>query len=94
MIVLEGGVVTLTAAQATVMARALADAEQYRRDSAATWCADCAATPEGACPDHLAYLAPANAYRELATELAHTTKSADRDVPASRPALDLSRLGQ
>jgi hypothetical protein len=85
-------VVTLTAKQAAVVANALADAEQYRRDSAATWCADCAATQDGACPDHLAHLAPASAYRELAAELAHVTKSADRDVPAPRPASDLSRV--
>ena len=57
---------TLTAPQAAVMARALADAERYRRESAATWCADCAATQDGGCPAHLAYLAPASAYRELA----------------------------
>lgn len=83
--------VTLTAAQAAVMAKALADAEQYRRDSAATWCADCAAAQDGACPNHLAYLAPARAYRQLAAELALITKSAGRDVPAPRPASDLSR---
>ena len=78
--------VTLTAAQAAVIAKALADAEHYRRNFAATWCADCAATPGGACPCHLAYLAPANAYRQLAAELALNTKSAGRDVPAPRPA--------
>ena len=86
--------VTFTAAQAAVIARALADAEQYRRDTAATWCADCATTQDGACPDHLAYLAPVNVYRQLAAELALITKSAGRDVPAPRPASDLSRLGQ
>jgi hypothetical protein len=79
-------VVTLTATQAAVIAKALADAEHYRRNSAATWCADCAATPGGACPCHVAYVAPANAYRQLAAELALITKSAGRDVPAPRPA--------
>ena len=69
--VLEGPAVTLTAAQAAVVARALADAEHYRRGSATAWCADCAATQDGACPDHLAYLAPADAYRDLAAELVH-----------------------
>ena len=63
--------VTLTASQATVMLKALADAEHYRRDFAAAWCADCAATRGGACPDHRAYLAPADAYRDLAAELVH-----------------------
>jgi hypothetical protein len=87
--------VTRTAAQAAVITKALADAEHYRRDSAAAWCAYCAAAQNGACPDHVAYLAPANAYRELAAELAHVlTKTAGRDVPAPRPASDLSRLGQ
>ena len=79
-------VVTLTAAQATTIAKALADAEHYRRDFAAAWCVGCAAAQGGACPAHLGYLAPANAYRELAAELALITKSADRDVPAPRPA--------
>ena len=94
MTALEGTAVTLTAAQAAVVAGALADAEHYRRDSATAWCADCAAAQEGARPHHLAYLAPAGAYRELAAELAHVTKSAGRDVPPPRPASDLSRLGQ
>ena len=87
-------VVTLTAVQATTVARALADAEHYRRDSAAAWCAGCAAAQGDACPAHLGYLAPATAYRELAAELAHITKSVGRDVPAPRPTSDLSRLGQ
>jgi hypothetical protein len=86
--------VTFTAAHAALIARALADAEQYRRDAAATWCADCAAAQQRACPNHLAYLAPANAYRELAADLAHVTKSAGRGVPPPRSASDLSRLGQ
>ena len=64
-------VVTLTAAQAVVVTKALADAEQYRRDSAATWCVGCAAAQDRGCPDHLAYLAPANVYRDLASELVH-----------------------
>ena len=45
--------ITLTLSQAAVVARALVDAEHYRRDSAAVWCADCAAAPEGCCPYHL-----------------------------------------
>ena len=53
MTVLEETAVTLTAAQAAVMADALADAEKYRRDRAAGWCADCESRPEGACPDHV-----------------------------------------
>jgi hypothetical protein len=62
--------VTLTAAQAAVMVKALIDAEHYWRDSATAWCAGCAATPDGACPDHVAFLAPVSSYRELAAELA------------------------
>jgi hypothetical protein len=91
MTALEEAAVTLTMAEAAVITRALADAEQYRRDSTAMCCADCAAMQEGACPDHLAYLAPAIAYRELAAELALATNTAGRDVRAPRPASDLSR---
>jgi hypothetical protein len=82
---------TPTAPQAAVIVNALADAEHYRRDSAAMWCADCAATPGGACPCHLAYVAHAKAYRQQAAELVLITKSAGRDVRAPRPASDLSR---
>ncbi len=79
--------VMLTEAQAAVVVKALADAEQYRRDSAAAWCADCAATLGGACPDHVGFVAPADAYRDVATQLAHVlAKSAGRGVPAPRPA--------
>jgi len=79
--------VILTAAQVAVIARALADAEHYRRDSAAMWCAACAATHGGVCPGHVAFVAPADEYRHLAGELAHVlAKSAGRGVPAPRPA--------
>ena len=63
--------ITLTTAQAAVMAKALVDAEQYRRDTAATWCADCAASPDVACQDHLEDLDRAEAYSEVAAELVH-----------------------
>lgn len=62
--------VTRAAAQAAVITKALADAEHYRRESAEAWCADCATQGEG-CPDHVAYVTPANAYRDLAAELVH-----------------------
>jgi hypothetical protein len=79
--------VTLTEASAEVVTRALVDAEQYRWDSAVAWCADCAATQDGACLSHVAFVAPADAYRNLAAELAHAlVKSAGRGVPAPRPA--------
>ena len=42
-----------TAAQAAVMVDALADAEAYRRDLGVGLCADCAASPDGTCQDHL-----------------------------------------
>ena len=61
--------VTLTAAQAAVLAKALADAERYRRDCGSAWCADCAASPVGACLDHLEDLDRAEAYRGIAAEL-------------------------
>jgi hypothetical protein len=84
--------VTITTAQATVMVKALIDAEHYRRDSAAAWCAGCAVAPNGACPDHVAFVAPAGEYRELAAALATAlTQSAGRDVCPPRPASDQSR---
>jgi hypothetical protein len=93
--VLEGAVVTLTRAQAAVLAKALADAERYRRDLGAGLCADCAASPDGACHDHLEDLDRAEAYKDIAARLAPVlTKSAGRGVPPPRPASDLSRLGQ
>lgn len=80
-------VLTITAAQAALVVKALIDAEHYRRDSASAWCAGCAAALDGACPDHVAFVAPADTYRDLATELAVAlAKSADRSVPAPRPA--------
>ena len=59
---------TLTAAQATVVANALADAEQYRHLGVG-WCIDCAASPDGACRDHLKDLQRAATYRGTAAEL-------------------------
>lgn len=67
-------VITLTAAQAVTIARALADAEWYRRDSATAWCPDCATAQGGACSYHISFLAPADAYRDLATDFAHVLK--------------------
>jgi hypothetical protein len=81
--VLEGAAITLTAAQAAVIARALAEAEQYRRDIAKTWCADCAAAPGGACPAHLAYLGPADAYRHLRDMLARMVPQPHTERPAT-----------
>jgi hypothetical protein len=73
---LEEAAVTLTSAQAAVMASALADAERYRREFGAAWCVDCAVSPDGACQDHLEDLDRAEAYSDIAAELAHAlTKS-------------------
>lgn len=62
--------VTLTAAQAAAIRRALADAEVYRRQRAAAWCADCGSSPAGECADHLDDLDAADAYRDLASGFA------------------------
>lgn len=62
--------VTLTAAQAAAVRRALADAEVYRRQRAAAWCADCESSPAGSCTDHVDDLDAADAYRDLASGLA------------------------
>ncbi len=72
MTVLEETAVTLTAAQAAVMANALADAEKFRRDRAGGWCSDCGQHPAGACDDHVDDLDRADAYRDLAAELGLT----------------------
>ena len=66
------GTITITTAQAAVIAQALGDAEHYRRKRAADWCGDCAASPAVACDDHLDDLDQADAYRDLAAELAGT----------------------
>ena len=42
--------VTLTAAQTAIVAKALADAERYRRDTAAAWCANCQLHRTGPAP--------------------------------------------
>ena len=62
--------VSLTAAQAAAVRRALADAEVYRRQRAAAWCAGCESSPVGECTDHVDDLDAADAYRDLASGLA------------------------
>jgi hypothetical protein len=62
--------VVFTAGKEAVVAQALADAEAYRRKRAENWCGDCAAAPAGGCDDHLDDLDQADAYRNLAAELA------------------------
>ena len=62
--------VTLTAAQAAAVRRALADAEAHRRQRAAAWCADCESLLAGQCTSHVDDLAAADAYRDLASGLA------------------------
>jgi len=62
--------VVFTAGKEAVVARALADAETYRRKRAENWCGDCAAAPAGGCDDHLDDLDQADSYRDLAAELA------------------------
>ena len=64
------GTITVTTAQAAVIHQALADAKAYRRERAGAYCYDCANTPAGACDDHLDDLDQADAYRDLAAELA------------------------
>jgi hypothetical protein len=84
--------ITLTAAQAPIVARALADAEGYRRLRADQWCANCETAPQGACEDHLNDLDLADAYRDLATGLAEamqpTSEPAVRISPAALPRPD------
>ena len=75
--------VTLTAAQAATVRRALADAEVYRRQRAAAWCVDCESSPAGASTDHMDDLETADAYRDLASRLARVRPEppeGDRDA--------------
>ena len=75
--------VTLTAAQADVVANALADAEWYRRDFAKTWCAACATAADGSCPAHRAYIGRADAYRQLREVIALAKSPATQKRPAA-----------
>ena len=62
--------VVFTVGQEAIVGQALADAEMYRRDRASAWCGDCQQHPAGACPDHVDDLDAADAYRDLAAQLA------------------------
>lgn len=64
------GVVTITTAQAAVIAQALTDAASYRRKHVEDWCADCEAHPAGACETHVNDLDQADAYEALLRALA------------------------
>ena len=61
---------TLARPHAVLIMRALEDAEGYRRLRADAWCAGCQDVPQGACDDHVNDLTLADAYRDLAAELA------------------------
>jgi hypothetical protein len=56
--------------------QALEDAEGYRRLRADAWCAACQDAPQGACNDHVNDLTLADAYRDLAAELAAVSPAA------------------
>jgi hypothetical protein len=62
----------LSPAQAGVVRQALADAITYRLERASGGCADCAADPAGACPDHVADTGQALSYRLVSAALART----------------------
>jgi hypothetical protein len=59
----------ISPADAVTVARALADAERYRRRRVEDWCADCAGSPAEACDTHLDDLDQADAYAELGRQL-------------------------
>lgn len=69
---------TLARPHAVIIMQALEDAEGYRRLCADAWCAGCQDAPQGACDDHVNDMALADAYRNLAAELA-TVLPAPRD---------------
>lgn len=65
-----GTTVTLTAGQYAVVAKALADAEQFRRERAEAWCEHCDNHPSGACDRHVDDFDAADEYRQAAEGLA------------------------
>ena len=60
---------SVSPADAITLARALADAERYRRRRVEDWCADCAGSPAEACGTHLDDLDQADTYVGLARQL-------------------------
>jgi hypothetical protein len=73
--------VNLTAEQAATVRRALADAEVYRRQRAAAWCAGCESSPTGKCTDHMDDLDAADAYWDLASGLIRVQPEPPRGRP-------------
>jgi hypothetical protein len=63
------GSVTLRGPQVATVRQALADAAVYRRSRAAAWCPRCETAPDAACQEHVADLAAADAYDQLAREI-------------------------
>lgn len=61
---------TLSGPHAALIMQALEDAQGYRRLRADAWCAACQDVPQGACDDHVNDLTLADAYRDLAAQLA------------------------
>jgi hypothetical protein len=89
--------IVFTAGQETVVAQALADAEACRRERVEAYCYDCQRHPAGACEDHLNDLDQADAYRDLAAELARVLPrgehGAARNQLARTPLSDVHELG-
>ena len=65
-----GEKLTLTKADVVRIARALADAEDWRRLRVDQFCARCENAPEGRCDEHQADLDLAGRYHDLAADLA------------------------
>jgi hypothetical protein len=76
----RAGAGVLTAEQATVLIRAVADAQTYRMREAAEHCAGCETHPRGACDDHLDDIAAARACHDLAAGLAHALPGAGKEA--------------
>ena len=77
--------VTLTAAQAAAVLRALADAEVYCRQRAAAWCADCESFAGRECTDHMDDLEAADACGDLAAGLAPSGRNHPREAVMRDP---------
>lgn len=65
----KGAPATFSPAQYEIVARALADAEAFRRERAEAWCEHCDNHPSGACDRHVGDFDQADEYRQLAAEL-------------------------
>jgi hypothetical protein len=78
--------IRLTAVEAATIAKALADAEAYRREQGGQLCTDCSGHPAGLCEDHAGDLDAADEYQDLAAELSDVVPLPGEAPPDGAPA--------